>query len=136
MKMPICATAGVASGGAATVAGVRKNASVSVFKPKIPLILPQPILPQPIGPLPGLVIGISLKENFSYRNCPCKTRLHDTAEQGSSCAWIRSESIVPADQSFHPENADDSGAEPDDAWSVIYPECKVARLRRTQCGSS
>ena len=28
----------------------------------------------------------------------------------------------------HPENADDSRAEPDDAQSVIYPDCKVARL--------
>jgi hypothetical protein len=55
MKMPICATAGVASGGAATVAGVKKNASVSAFKPKTPLNLPQPILAQPMTPLPGLV---------------------------------------------------------------------------------
>jgi hypothetical protein len=34
---------------------------------------------------------------------------------------------VPVNRSFHPENADDSGAEPDDLPSVIYP-CRVARL--------
>ncbi len=54
--MPICAAADVASGGTATVAGVRKNASVSAFRPKMPLILPQPILAQPMTPLPGLVL--------------------------------------------------------------------------------
>jgi hypothetical protein len=35
---------------------------------------------------------------------------------------------VPANQSVRPENADDSTAEPDDAQSVIYRWCKVARL--------
>jgi hypothetical protein len=35
---------------------------------------------------------------------------------------------VPANQSFTLKNADDSEAEPDDAQSVIYPRCKVARL--------
>ena len=34
---------------------------------------------------------------------------------------------MPASQSFRPENADDSEAEPVDPRSVIYP-CKVARL--------
>jgi hypothetical protein len=55
--MPICATAGVASGGTTTVAGVRKNASVSAFRPNTPLILPQRILPQPMNnPLPDLIL--------------------------------------------------------------------------------
>jgi hypothetical protein len=105
--MPICATAGVASGGAATVAGVRKKASMSAFKPKIPLTLPQPILAQPMtkGPLPGLALfdhNILLKQNRSYRNCFRKTRLDDGPEITLRLRLIRNESSVPANQPFHP----------------------------------
>jgi hypothetical protein len=38
------------------------------------------------------------------------------------------ESSVPASPSLTPKNAGDSKAEPDDAQSVIYARCKVARL--------
>src|SRR3954467_10444089 len=99
--MPICATAGVASGGAATVAGARKNASVSAFRPEIPLILPQPILAQPMTKVPCLVLcfdqNILLRQNRSYRNCSRKTRLDNAAEdQDSGCVLIWNESSAPA----------------------------------------
>jgi hypothetical protein len=106
MKMPICATAGVASGGAATVAGVRINASVSALRPKIPLILPQPNLAQPMTPSPGLVLfdqNNLLKQNRSYRNSFRKTRLDDAVEtMAPGCVWICNESIRAGKSTISP----------------------------------
>ena len=42
---------------------------------------------------------------------------------------LTDESSVPASPSRTPKNAGDSKAEPDDAQSVIYARCKVARLK-------
>jgi hypothetical protein len=37
--------------------------------------------------------NVMLKENFSYRNCRCKTRLHDASDRGFGCVLIPNESI-------------------------------------------
>jgi hypothetical protein len=106
MKMPICATAGVASGGAATVTGVRKNAKVSAFRPKMPLILPQPNLAQPMTKVPRLVLCVSLKQTgftataTAGQDCMTPPRPEAPASPRSGTNNRASESIVHPDQSF------------------------------------